>query len=571
MGKKIIGVTGNIGCGKSALIKFLKDYNNTHVVSTDDLARSVMSDPANRENITLILGDVFTDGVLDRDKVRSVLYSNAKIKKALEEFVHPLVRQKIDEEVDKTDCKFVFVESALIFEAGWESYFDLLLMVTANDDIRRARLMSNRAMTTEQIDEVLGNQNTSDERFEKADHVIDNSGSLYDLKVAVSKFVIKFLNPVIAVDAGSYDPITFGHLAVLEIARRKYDIVIVLVGVNSKKKCMFESGERVSMVKSVTREMGNVLVDTWEGLTVEYSAEHGATFMIRGIRGDSDMVAENELKEANYFLNPEIETDFIQAPADKKHISSTLVREVFAYSKAWKSHVFKLVPYGILHVLETKKYLSVLHNRFFQFIQRISRKNPAPHDVEKHLFDQYQQSHRGYHNLTHIYEMLQDFDLVKKMLESPDLVEFAIWNHDWFMDIDPKLYSKNEERSAEKAVGNASWLGLPENFRGEKLHSLIMVTDHKHDPATMTHDQKFIADMDLGILGMNEERFLQYERGIREEFNFVPASIFYSIRKGILQGFLRRENIYQTDFFREKYGTQARINLEKLLSGSEYQ
>ena len=571
--RKKIAITGNIGAGKSALLKILKDYPRTHVIMADLLGKKVMADPANREKITEILGDVFTNDMPDRDKIHAAMFSDEGIKagnkKNLDAFVFPLVRAMIDEEIEATDKDFIFVESALIFEAGWADYFDMILVVTANSDVQRKRLMSNRGMTAEKIDQVLATQNISPERFKLADYVIDNSGDLYDLKVSVSRFVREFLFPTIGMEPGSYDPITFGHTDIIDKARKQFDLVVVVVGINPKKNCMFTTAEQVAMVKAATQDMGNVLVESYRGIIVEYADKYGAQALIRGIRGDSDMVMEEDLKKANAFICPHIQTVYIHSSEGKDHISSSLLRETFAMSDNWENLARDLVPEGVMHELRVKKYTPWLEKRFNEFVERCSPANVYwKKDVFNELVQKYSEPHRAYHNVVHLYELFQDFDLIKDLCKDPNLVEDGIFWHDLFYDVILDLYSSNEERSAIEAQKKAHELKLPDRFY-TGIYSMVMVTDHgKHQPQSF--DEQLLADIDLAILGKSEERFVRYEKEIRSEFNFVPAKTFYSVRGGILAGFLKKDNIYHTEFFRNKYEAQARINLENILKTDLY-
>ena len=562
--KKKIGITGNIGAGKSAVMRILRSYRKVHLILTDDLAKEMMAESVHTKKIAEILGDVLTNGILDKEKISSIIYSDESKRLSLNAYVHPMVKQRIEMIIRKTNKKYFFVESALIFEAGWEDFFDTLVIVNADSVMQRKRLAMDRGMTNEKIDEILRTQSISPERFAKAHHVIENSGSLYDLKESVAVFVKKFMDPIVAVDAGTYDPFTFGHMDVLEKSLRISDIVTVLVAYNSKKSCMFTVAERVAMIKEATKDMGNVLVDSYEGLVIEYARDHGSTKLIRGYRGESDLLAENDLKKVNNFLNPSIETVFIQADEHMEHISSSAVREVFALSKDWEEHIIQMVPFGIMHELRVKKYTPLLRERFVNFIKRCAPSySPIADSLFNDLVSKHSEPHRAYHTLVHLYEIFQDFELIKQFLENPDTVEIGTFVHDDIYDVDPVLSKTNEQRSAIESRRIADRLELKEPFK-TSVYNIVLVTDHnEHQPKTT--DEKFMVDLDLAILGKDDARYDRYEQEIRKEYSFVPAKTFYSIRKGILERFLARENIYYTEFFRNKYQAQARINLQRAI------
>ena len=113
----------------------------------------------------------------------------------------------------------------------------------------------------------------------------------------------------VAIYPGSFDPITNGHLDVLNRALKIFDKVIVLVAVNPKKKSRFSPEERVQMIKEAVD--GNVEVEAFAGLTVEYAKAHGATHLIRGLRAVTDFEYEFQLASANDFVDSNIDTVFL--------------------------------------------------------------------------------------------------------------------------------------------------------------------------------------------------------------------------------------------------------------------
>ena len=133
----------------------------------------------------------------------------------------------------------------------------------------------------------------------------------------------------IAVYPGSFDPITNGHLDILERASKIFDKVIVLVAINSSKNHRFSVEERVQMIKEATAGIPNVEVDSSEGLTVRYAKEHGAGTLIRGLRAVSDFEYEFRLASANEFADSSIDMVFFMARGDKTFISSSAIIELY--------------------------------------------------------------------------------------------------------------------------------------------------------------------------------------------------------------------------------------------------
>ena len=167
----------------------------------------------------------------------------------------------------------------------------------------------------------------------------------------------------------------------------------------------------------------------------------------------------------------------------------------------------------------------------------------------------YAEEHRHYHNQRHIAECLREFDAARHLVRQGEAVESALWFHDAVYN--PRA-GDNEERSAalarqcldEARVSGSISNAAVDLVLATKLHE----TGGNADAAVMV-------DIDLSILGQSEERFLEYEAQIRKEYKWVPKIIFGPKRAGILEGFLRRERIYKTDWFYGKYEERARRNI----------
>lgn len=135
---------------------------------------------------------------------------------------------------------------------------------------------------------------------------------------------------VTAIYPGSFDPITNGHLDILERASHIFDDVVVAVLVNTSKSGLFSHAERVELIKEVTKGLPNVRVDSFSGLTAEYARQQGASVLIRGLRAVSDFDAELRLALTNKKLNPELETVFLMTSAENLFLSSSTLKELTA-------------------------------------------------------------------------------------------------------------------------------------------------------------------------------------------------------------------------------------------------
>jgi pantetheine-phosphate adenylyltransferase len=130
----------------------------------------------------------------------------------------------------------------------------------------------------------------------------------------------------VAVYAGTFDPITLGHLSVIERGAALFDRVLVVVAVNPGKTPLFTVAERVAMIGEVTRCWPNVACASTDGYVVDLARAHGARYMIRGVRGATDAEAEIALADMNRALAPEIETVFIPAHPELSEVSSSRLK-----------------------------------------------------------------------------------------------------------------------------------------------------------------------------------------------------------------------------------------------------
>lgn len=138
---------------------------------------------------------------------------------------------------------------------------------------------------------------------------------------------------------GSFDPVTNGHLDVIERASRLYDEVTVGVLVNATKTGLFEVEERIEMLREATADLGNVVVDSFEGLLVDYCRERDIPVVVKGLRAVSDFDYELQMSQMNNRLSG-LETLFVATNPEYSFLSSSLVKDV----AKWGGDVTGLVP-----------------------------------------------------------------------------------------------------------------------------------------------------------------------------------------------------------------------------------
>lgn len=153
-----------------------------------------------------------------------------------------------------------------------------------------------------------------------------------------------------AIYPGSFDPPTYGHLDIIERASKLCDELIIGVLKNSAKTPLFSVEERVNMLKVTTGDIANVRVESFEGLTVDFAKQNGATIIVRGLRALTDFDYELQLSQINKTLCEDIETIFLSTNLKYSFLSSSTVKEVASY----RADISGLVPLYIQELVEKK-------------------------------------------------------------------------------------------------------------------------------------------------------------------------------------------------------------------------
>lgn len=154
----------------------------------------------------------------------------------------------------------------------------------------------------------------------------------------------------IAVYPGSFDPVTYGHLDIVERGAKIFDKVIVAIGQNRAKKTMFTVEERVELLRGVTKHLPNVEVDAFNGLLVDYMKSRNSNTIIKGLRAVSDFEYEMQMALINKKLDDSIETFFMMTNNKYSFLSSSIVKDIAKYG----ADVSDLVPQLVQEALRKK-------------------------------------------------------------------------------------------------------------------------------------------------------------------------------------------------------------------------
>lgn len=185
---KKIGLTGVIGAGKSSVIQILKDHHIT-VLNCDEINAQLLQ---KGEAGYLALVELFHDSILDQTqnidkrKMSDHIFSDPENKQVVEQVLHPLIKSSIDKEMDvHKDESMVVVEVPLLFEIGWETYFDETWVIACMEETIIQRLMQYRAMEEHDARRRMANQMQQEEKIKRADHVIKNDTDVNALREQV--------------------------------------------------------------------------------------------------------------------------------------------------------------------------------------------------------------------------------------------------------------------------------------------------------------------------------------------------------------------------------------------------
>lgn len=152
-----------------------------------------------------------------------------------------------------------------------------------------------------------------------------------------------------AVCPGSFDPLTYGHLDIIERAAKQFDEVVVAVLVNRTKASLFTVEERIALIQQTTKHLPNVRVDSWSGLLVDYCRDNGVDCIVKGLRAVSDFDYELQMAQVNLSQSG-VETMFMATSPDHSFLSSSLVKELAHYG----GDVSSMVPAEINSALQSR-------------------------------------------------------------------------------------------------------------------------------------------------------------------------------------------------------------------------
>ena len=358
-----------------------------------------------------------------------------------------------------------------------------------------------------------------------------------------------------AIYAGTFDPITVGHIGIIAKAAKMFDEVIVVVATNNKKTPMFDATQRLNMVTRDLRYFSNVTVKALDDnkFLVDYAYQTNAQFLIRGIRDDFDFKYEKDLYHINKEINKKIETAYFMPDADVQTISSSLVKSLIGLT-GWQKIVENKVSASTLQDLEQKW----LEKRFKASMLKLVRHPEIIAAQWEGIVRNYSEDYRIYHNLKHIAYGLNVLDTLD--VENKDLITVAWFYHDIFdTEIASAKYAYNLIEDNVVLQNNSIDVDFEKEIETRELFKYSNATDvaklimaTKHDTCVYEDkEESIIVLMDLHRLASDRDDYHKYYGQVYKEYfykstcdtdnDFMPKWIEGRLK--FLNKFLARETI----------------------------
>jgi pantetheine-phosphate adenylyltransferase len=367
--------------------------------------------------------------------------------------------------------------------------------------------------------------------------------------------------------SGTLDPITNGHLWVIQEARALADEVVVFISENPVKKPQFDAIERKDIIERSVAECGwnNVSVVIVKGdYTARAAKRHGIEYLVRGIRNTSDFDYENLIQQTNVDVLDGAKTIFVMPPRDLGSVSSSFVRALQG-PVGWHWTVKKFMPMPA-YIAWIKSWLRTDWQKLWE---------GAGVEASKldHWFDYltgdeaYGAARRTYHNLDHLVHGLSEISAWASNTGASKadvaILKKAFWFHDavYGGSVGKHAGLSNEEQSAKL------WLDASlGSEHAQEVADLIRVTDH-FQSAGLSHPLKdAMLGVDLAILGQAADTYDAYASTVRLEYSDVDDAAYQAGRARVLSHFETQAvagNLFADTWFSELYTSQALVNIRR--------
>lgn len=356
---------------------------------------------------------------------------------------------------------------------------------------------------------------------------------------------------------GSFDPITKGHLWVVQEGLEIAEKVVLMIAVNPEKKYMFTEDERKKMIYQSLVEYGiedkvEIVVSKNE-YVAQSAIDFGCDYLIRGIRSAVDFDYESLIQKANTEVLGGAKTIFVMPPRDLETVSSSFIKNLVG-PVGWHWNIKKFVSNAVYDAL-IKKYLMRCISKY----TGLHLNEGSLNELTETIIDKYKD--RTYHNINHIVHCYQELEwyLSNRTTDEKIAIEdvgLAILTHDIIYGA--KEEKSDEELSAEWTKNYLTSIGVDR----DNVIEIILSTAHLSGKyACDTLEKQLMSSIDLAILGQREEIYQRYADGVRKEYSYVNDSDYSKGRVKALD-YLMTLNLYANKVF-SKYEEKAKRNMKK--------
>ena len=361
--------------------------------------------------------------------------------------------------------------------------------------------------------------------------------------------------------AGTFDPITNGHLWVIEEALNIAEEVVVIIAVNNTKKPLFDEITRKVMIEQAIKKLPNHERVSVKILKNEYVAQaavmgFGCDYLIRGIRSALDFDYETLIQKTNTDILSGAKTIFVMPPRDLESVSSSFVKALVG-PVGWHWNIQEFVP-EFVYQHWVQKYIKEAALNFCQDSKVV--------DFVTEIKNFYSSEGRFYHNMDHLAHCMQELEwLSLNSTQSPENLKklcIALLGHDVIYG-ENMLGHSDEELSAE---WTQAWV-LNKNLLNEddakEVKDLIEKTQYLSKNMTLDSElEKLMCSIDLSVLSKNKKVYDKYKANIRKEYQQVPSDVYSTGRINALKKLLAMPKLYEAEIF-SHYEQFARKNLEE--------
>lgn len=367
-----VAITGGIAAGKSTVHKRLVqavhrpnvyDGDNFIGSSVDDIVAGIYADlksaPEGDQDLKTLHHKLMSlVGTVDKAKVSQACIGDARMLKDIEDSFADLAGKRVKRLLDSRQN--IIMEFPLLLEKGYAKYFDYIINVEAPQHVREARALERPGMTTGRFSFVVNKQATDKERRGIAHYTFVNAAP-EDLETHVSVLAARLLTEGqrIGIVSGSFDPVTQGHMWLIERGVKMMDHVVVLVANNPAKKGMFSLPERIALIREACESANldpakvHVAILPKQELVINIAAELQAQYIIRGLRNTTDFEYEHQIDLVQSKVAPWVETLYFMTPRELTEVSSSMVKSLYGLN-GWEAITQPYVPECVLHALRER-------------------------------------------------------------------------------------------------------------------------------------------------------------------------------------------------------------------------